>query len=100
MDFSRLTGFEWNEGNLKKILKRMEASTAEMAFQGEPWVALSKKLLGSEKRWFLINKVTEKYIFIVFTVRKNKIRIISARYMHQKEVKYYGEKIQQENHGK
>ena len=96
MDFMKLIGFEWDEGNLKRILTRMEAGVAEMAFQGDPWVTLSKKFSGSEKRWFLINKVMGRYVFIVFTARNNKVRIISARYMHPKEVKHYEEKFQKE----
>ena len=96
MDFSGLTGFEWDEGNLKKVFERIEPSVAEMAFQGEPWVALSRRHSGAEKRWFLVNKVVKRHVFVVFTIRENKIRIVSARYMHRKEVKFYEKKFRQE----
>lgn len=99
MDFSKLKGFEWDEGNLKKVLSRMEASVTEMAFQGEPWVALNRKFSGVEKRWFLINQVMGRHVFVVFTMRKKCIRVVSARYMHQKEVKYYEKKCQTKEEG-
>ena len=34
-----------------------------------------------------------RHIFLVFTLKGHKIRILSARYMHQKEVKKYGAQI-------
>lgn len=98
MNFSALDGFEWDEGNLKKVLQRMEAGVAEMAFQGTPLVAKAKKFSSFEKRFYLVNKVTGRYVFLVFTVRREKIRIISARYMHRREAKHY-EKIFQKEEG-
>lgn len=53
---------------------------------------------GREKRFIAVGK-TEKarYIFMVFTLRDGEkgklIRPISARYMHEKEVKYYEKTI-------
>ncbi|OGQ05247.1 MAG: hypothetical protein A2W61_04310 [Deltaproteobacteria bacterium RIFCSPLOWO2_01_44_7] len=89
MDFLKLSGFEWDEGNLKKILERIDPHIVEMAFLGEPWVALSQKFSKGEPRWFLINQVENRHVFVVFTIRGNKIRVVSARRMHSKEVKHY-----------
>ena len=66
---------------------------AEAAFFGEPLVFFDEAHSSIEARWFLMNRVGSRHVFLVFTMRQNKIRIISARYMHEREVKKYGKKI-------
>jgi uncharacterized DUF497 family protein len=45
---------------------------------------------GGEERFILLGKTTqEKLLFIVFTIRAEKIRIISARVANRKEVVFY-----------
>ncbi len=44
----------------------------------------------SENRYRAIGKDSDRRpVFVVFTIRNDKIRPISARYMHQKEVASY-----------
>ena len=88
-----LEGFEWDRSNQKKIEKRMTMATAEGAFLGEPMVLLDERHSEIEPRWFLMNRVGERNVFLVFTVRNNKFRVLSARYMHGKEVRKYAKKI-------
>lgn len=88
-----LDGFEWDEGNRKKIEKRMAVEAVESSFLGEPMIFFDEKNSGKEPRWILMNRVGERNVFLVFTVRSNKIRVLSARYMHGKEVRKYGKKI-------
>ena len=47
----------------------------------------------NEKRWFLLGQTDSiRFLFIVFTVRKDLIRVISARGMNKKEKDvYYGQ---------
>lgn len=89
MDFSGLKGFEWDEGNLGKVSARMDPAIAEMAFVGSPFVAEDALHSELEKRWFLVNKVFNRFVFAVFTIRHDRVRIISARFMKRKEVKKY-----------
>ncbi|MBI4197025.1 MAG: BrnT family toxin [Deltaproteobacteria bacterium] len=89
MDFTLLKGFEWDVGNIAKIQSRLDLATVEFAFHGGPYVAFDEKHSSHEKRWLLVNKVQERYIFIIFTTRDRKIRVISARYMRKKEAKKY-----------
>ncbi len=89
MDFSHCTGFEWDTGNLHKVQKKIDLTIAELALSSSPYVAFDTFHSMNEKRWFLVNKVFEKYVFLIFTERNNTIRIISARFMHSKEVKKY-----------
>ena len=71
----------------------MNIAMAESAFLGEPLVFFDGDHSAQEPRWFLMNRVGEKHVLLVFTVRNRKIRIISARFMHAKEVKKYVSKI-------
>lgn len=92
-DLSDIDGFEWDEGNRLKVSKRMETEIAEAAFLGEPALYCDEVHSSKEPRWFLMNRVEKRYVFLAFTLRGNKIRVISARFMHQREVKKYGKKI-------
>lgn len=85
--------FEWDDGNRGKVSKRMDIPIAESAFLGEPQILFDAVHSKIEPRWFLMNRVDSQHVFLVFTLRKNKIRILSARYMHAKEVKKYAQKI-------
>jgi uncharacterized DUF497 family protein len=88
-----LTDFDWDAGNKAKVLKRMPFEVAESAFVGEPVIFHDDKHSQGEPRWFLMNTVNQRAVALVFTVRDDKIRIVSARYMHKKEVHKYGKKI-------
>lgn len=88
-----VVGFDWDKANKSKIEKRMSLEEVEEAFTGQPYIAFDAKHSQEEQRWFLINHVRKRYMVVVFTVRKNKIRPISARFMHKREIKKYGKKI-------
>ena len=88
-----LEGFERDAGNRKKIEERMDLETVQSAFLGEPIVFHDERHSEIEPRWFLMNRVGKRNVSLVFTVRNNKIRVFSARYMHEKEVRKYGKKI-------
>lgn len=85
--------FDWDEGNKAKVIKRLSVEVAQSAFLGEPLVFFDEKHSEKEPRWFLMNVVNGRAVALVFTVRNNKIRIVSARYMHRREVGKYGKKI-------
>ena len=89
MDFSRFRGFEWDLGNISKVQSRLDLATVEFAFQEGAYVAIDERHSGSEKRWLLVNRINERHLFVIFTVRGDKIRVISARYMRKREVRRY-----------
>ncbi len=84
--------FEWDTGNREKnfIKHRVTNAECEEAFF-DPHKRLLKETLhvGSstkEKRYVLIgNTQADRPLFIVFTLRRNKIRVISARDLNRKE---------------
>jgi uncharacterized DUF497 family protein len=86
---SRCIGFDWDDGNLLKNWEKhcVSASECEQVFFNHP-VVTSPDVLHSnyEARSYIIGKSDSgKHLFIVFTVRNNRIRIISARDMNRKE---------------
>ena len=89
MDFESFKGFEWDLGNISKVQSRLDLSTVEFCFQGRPYIAPDELHSDSEERWFLVNRLHERFIFVVFTIRDERIRVISARYMRTREVKRY-----------
>ncbi len=85
--------FIWDKGNIDKNLKRhgITNEESEEAFFDENKVII-KDVLHSEKekRYILLGKTKkEKLLYVVFTVRGKKIRIISARVINKKEVSLY-----------
>ncbi|MFZ4713340.1 MAG: BrnT family toxin [Bacteriovoracaceae bacterium] len=83
--------FEWDEGNLHKILSRFRSlDEIEALFVLKPFIIYDRKHSEKEERLIAIfNGPGNRDIFICFTFRLHKIRIFSARYMHKKEVMRY-----------
>lgn len=88
-------GFEWDEGNITKNWEKHHVAHVECEemFFNRPLV-LKRDLPHSEDedRYFVLGKTdTGRLLFVVFTMRGTKIRIISARDMSRKEKKIYEE---------
>ena len=91
--FDSLSGFDWDGGNgdKNKIKHKVEVKEAESVFFNRPLIVLDdKRHSQKEKRYILIGKtLEEKKLFIVFTLRRKKIRIISVRKANRKEINRY-----------
>jgi uncharacterized DUF497 family protein len=92
-DFSSVYGFDWDEGNLSKNWDTHLVSTGECeeVFFNEPYFTyFDEKHSISENRYYVLGETNEeRRLFIVFTIRKTMIRIISARDMNKNERKAY-----------
>ncbi len=88
-------GFEWDKGNSPKSLvkHRVTEGEAEQVFFNEPvLVTEDEKHSGKESRFHALGKTDdERGLFIVFTVRRHLVRVISARNMNRKERAAYEE---------
>jgi len=91
-----ITGFDWDYGNQQKNWPKHKVKNeeAEQVFFNKPLlIAKDTKHSNKEKRYFCLGHTNDnRKLFISFTVRVRKIRIISARDMNVKERKIY-EKI-------
>jgi uncharacterized protein len=89
-------GFDWDQGNISKNREKHEVTPAECEelFFNMPLVVQTvEPPSASEKRYFALGKTdADRRLFIVFTIRRNKIRVISARDMSRKERSVYREK--------
>lgn len=90
---SKCSGFDWDKHNTGKIwLKHnVTASECEQLFFNLPLTAADDiKHSVSENRFHALGQTDAgRLLFLVFTVRKNKIRVISARDMNRKERREY-----------
>lgn len=80
--------FEWDEWNIRKSLDKhgIEPEEAEDVFYHEPVIWLDEKHSISEKRYQCLGQTSEKKkLFVSFTLRNDKVRIISVRPMSRKE---------------
>ncbi len=84
--------FEWDKGNSGKNLKHSVADEeAEQSFF-DPDNVLRLDLFHSqhENRYVLLGKTSsQRLLYISYTVHKDKVRIISARDVNQKERQLY-----------
>ena len=82
--------FDWDEGNTHKIQARFTLEEIEAFFSQELLYAEDSRHSRQEPRELAIGKSTNgKDMYVCFTIRGNKIRVISARYMRIKEVNKY-----------
>jgi len=86
-------GFDWNEYNIYKNLEKHKVSPveSEQIFFNKPFLLASDvKHSQEENRYFSLGRTDSgRKLFVVFIIRKNKIRIISSRDMSKKEKKEY-----------
>ena len=87
------SGFEWDKYNSSKNWSKHNVSMAECEeiFFNQPLViADDLKHSDSELRFYALGKTDrERKLFIAFTVRKNLIRVLSARDMTTNEKRKY-----------
>lgn len=92
--YKKVVQFEWDKGNIRKNKKHgVEDKEAEEVFLDGRKKTFKDKLHSvGEERLRVIGKTKKgKLLFIAFTIRKGKIRIISARIVNKKEVYLYEE---------
>lgn len=91
----RCTGFDWDEANAPKLRERHEVSQSEceQGFLSEPLlVAWDERHSQLEERWAALGRTFEgRGLLVVFTVRGERIRPISARDMSRRERQRYAE---------
>ncbi len=95
IDWTQLTGFDWDDGNSRKSKDKHEVnqSEAEHVFFNQPLLILEDIKHSQEESRFHALGITddERFLHISFTLRASGelIRIISAREMHKKERNIY-----------
>jgi hypothetical protein len=95
IDWKRLSGFDWDDGNARKSAEKHDVSQseAEQVFFNQPLVVLADERHSQlEPRYHLLGSTDDgRRLHITFTLRSGdtQIRVISARDMHRKERAFY-----------
>ncbi len=94
IDFAKINGFDWDEGNVRKNEKNgVSMAEAEQVFFNAPLLVLEDpRHSNQEPRFHALGKSDDRRpLHITFTLRyaEEKIRVISARDMHRKERAIY-----------
>ena len=87
-DFSKIDGFEWDKGNLEHIRKHdVGYKECEDIFYNKPLlVSFDPDHSQIEKRFRALGLTKKKrLLFLSFTIRSRRIRVISARDQNKKE---------------
>lgn len=87
-----LKGFEWDLANWRKseIKHGIAASEAEEALLDAPLCRVDVLHSEIEQRYVALGSSSEgRRLFIAFTIRRNRVRVISARPMSRRERQIY-----------
>ncbi len=93
IDLSYVTGFDWDENNREKNWEKHQvlAGECEEVFFNLPLLLESDPDHSQkEPRYYVLgHTIAGRRLFIAFTIREDKIRVISARDMSKKERSIY-----------
>lgn len=95
IDWARVTGFQWDQGNARKSAGKhgVVQSEAEQVFFNHPLLLVpDRKHSQQEPRYHALGATdTGRLLHITFTLRSagTLIRVISARDMHRREKAVY-----------
>lgn len=88
-DFNKIEGFDWDDGNTEKNKNKhhLDKWQIEEVFFNDPFLVYEDvKHSRTEIRWYALGRTDNNLeLMVVFTLRKNLIRVISARKMNKKE---------------
>lgn len=94
----QIEGFEWDRNNIQKNWEkhRVNFLECEEVFFNQPLLVQDDDVHSKfEPRYYVLGRSNDgRHLFIVFTIRRNKIRVISARDMSRKERRIYREQIE------
>ena len=95
LDLSRFVGFEWDDGNDTKNWAKhgVGREECEQVFFHQPLLLLPDDAHSqTEPRYYLLGRTDAgRKLFVVFTPRRDLVRVISARDMNRSERVRYGQ---------
>jgi uncharacterized DUF497 family protein len=92
--FGNVSGFDWDVHNVGHVARhRVEPAEVEEAFERSHVIIPAREADG-ENRWKLLGRsAAGRYLVVVFTIRHERLRPVTAHTMNQKERKIYGPEI-------
>ena len=101
LDIRGLVGFDWDSGNWRKSELKHGVAMAEAQglLLNEPLCQVDPRHSDDEQRYVALGTTSEgRRLFVSLTVRRNRVRVISARPMSRKERAVY-EEVQKTKRG-
>jgi hypothetical protein len=94
VDLTRVTGFEWDEGNARKNERHgvTQVEAEDVFFDPRLLLAPDPRHSEQEPRFHALGETSDaRRLHVTFTLRGDgaRIRVISARDMHRKERSFY-----------
>lgn len=97
-DLDQVVGFDWDKGNKEKNWEKhqVDYTECEQVFFNKPLlIGEDAGHSSQEQRYYVLGQSDiGRTLFLVFTVRDKKIRIISARDQSRKERTIYGQQTE------
>ena len=92
-DLEKCVGFEWDDGNEGKNWERHRVSDAEceeIVFNDPLVASTDPEHSQAEPRFLALGRTDAgRHLFVAFTIRRDLIRVISARDMTKRELRSY-----------
>jgi uncharacterized DUF497 family protein len=91
------SAFDWDEGNLTKCqMHGVSIGEVEALFMSDPFIGRDERHSEQEDRYVAVGPNSSgRSLLVIYTVRVRggveRVRPVSARYMHQKEIRWYEE---------
>jgi len=95
INWAQICGFDWDDGNFRKSVKKHDVSQseAEQVFFNQPLLVLADEKHSQQETRYHALGISDDFrlLHITFTLRATEtlIRVISARDMHRKERSVY-----------
>ena len=93
LEFKQPVQYDWDKGNIVKNLLKHGVTTVECeeVFGDDNKVVFADvKHSQREKQHIIIGKTKySRLLYVVFTIRRKNVRVISARDLNRKEAHYY-----------
>ena len=103
-EYPEYIGFDWDDGNRhknKNLKHGVHGWECEQLFYNHPLIILDDaEHSAAERRYAAFGRTDAgRRLVVVYTMRKNRLRVISARDMNKKEKVFYENSEQEESAG-
>jgi len=91
---AEIEGFDWDAANVGHILRNKVSPFEVEEVAGRPQVTIPAKTIKGEARWKLFGKTaSNRYLVVVFTIRRKLLGTVTAYEMNVAERRKYGPEI-------
>ncbi|MFI5345395.1 MAG: BrnT family toxin [Elusimicrobiota bacterium] len=100
-DLSRYTGFDWDQGNVDKnwLKHKVSPFESEQIFFNQPLLVAPDEAHSMEEgRFYALGRTDAgRHLFLVFTIRRDLVRVVTSRDMSRAEKEVYDSHEEQDS---